>query len=794
MTFTPDGKLKSPFPSSLDRSTAFDLSVTQPLTAAAKEDIRKKLQRKFQNTIDNLTEPAAKSFYTALWSEADYQHLLAEATALRNYLKRGSLDRLDTVTIRYFPKTSDIDALLNSPNLFKLDTSFNAAKEQLSVKLTSTDALKEWLRQRFNAQITRSDLNQLEIGAGYRRNWDNLSGKLQEIAAMRQLMTQTIARGFQCNLSDINSIETFRSDLYHTGLLRIFREDTLYKSWLWFTEGMFNINPFGFTTPDRVWMYPGIDSVNSARFDEAVRKSLDDPAGCCDGDPKKIEALVKASGTGKQLFKKEFAYSDETLGITTLDALQRSKRIRNEISWPVTEPLDSKWKSVLMPTDSSYLLNYDAANDYKLSTTIPKAIAENEKAFVLVHNVPEDMTIKLVDARENGVDQSNGEKVAGELFEQVGSAVTLLNPVGAAWALVRSKFANASPAVSPRTISPTYDWSESVVVLNKRTGQKSLFNKNSLDAMVRLDDDVIRIDQTLTSENVIREYADKMGISRDTAERLILCGPPRIDYDSARIDASVKNVLAWFEQKLSTYRTWAKSTTVLPGLLKNDSLLITTLLAFPDRSLPPDTLAMKTNDKPVYRTVVFEPDLSSPPAKNKFTLTETAPKASGGDTTRVIAKKEVRSGKLFRFDVSAGIAYTFTDYTANIASTSGNTFKVKADDDQLRLIAGLHIYPWQLFKQDDSFLGITSGHFRNRVSLFVGVGIPEPLRNYYTGIGFDLIPGFKLTVGAHLVRSSKYKIVNNEVEDEQSGVRAVGPFASFTLQPATLVKLLGFVK
>jgi hypothetical protein len=134
------------------------------------------------------------------------------------------------------------------------------------------------------------------------------------------------------------------------------------------------------------------------------------------------------------------------------------------------------------------------------------------------------------------------------------------------------------------------------------------------------------------------------------------------------------------------------------------------------------------------------------------------------------------------------------DYDAKTASVINNQVTVKDNSNQVRVIVGLHIYPFKLFKQDDSFLGIKSGRWLHRFFAYTGVGIPDPLKNYYFGVGADLIPGFKLTVGEHLFRNYKYNINNNQIVEQHSALKIAGAFIGFSIEPSTFVKAIGIIK
>ena len=76
----------------------------------------------------------------------------------------------------------------------------------------------------------------------------------------------------------------------------------------------------------------------------------------------------------------------------------------------------------------------------------------------------------------------------------------------------------------------------------------------------------------------------------------------------------------------------------------------------------------------------------------------------------------------------------------------------------------------------------------------MGVGIPDPLGNVYFGISGDLLPGLKLTTGAHIVKNNKYLIQNNRIIEETLRYQFGGPFIALQIDPASLINVLNIFK
>jgi hypothetical protein len=162
-----------------------------------------------------------------------------------------------------------------------------------------------------------------------------------------------------------------------------------------------------------------------------------------------------------------------------------------------------------------------------------------------------------------------------------------------------------------------------------------------------------------------------------------------------------------------------------------------------------------------------------------------------------IASFDYKVGKHYTFLASVGIGFTFPNewYSQNTVTAEANgTIQTDSKAETIRLLAGLHIYPWKIFLQDNRFLGSKKHPGYTRFALFAGLGIPKPLQNYYPGISYDPVPGIKLIVGPHLYRHKRFKTENNVITQTTARVKYAGPYFSINLDPAVAVKALGFFK
>jgi hypothetical protein len=375
---------------------------------------------------------------------------------------------------------------------------------------------------------------------------------------------------------------------------------------------------------------------------------------------------------------------------------------------------------------------------------------------------------------------SPAQEAINPFLESVGELVSTITPLGPVWAKLNP---NPVKRNSRATISADHD-----VFLNAQMTvmqQQALSHKLTGARATRMD--------------VLEEYVEQVGIDRNDAhlEFYLRCGSvPSLDYsDSVAIHESTQRLL-------ENYMDFVKYNIQLKNIKASYarySLVLDVLNGMTNRSLPPDSLEVKKSEEIVYRTEMPELDLTNPPKEIKYTIIEVRPKPSSSTDSlrKTVAKGDFRIGKKHLFQISAGVGATLSDFTYRSFETVNGQLKAETNGDKVRMIAGVHVYPLKLFLQDKSFMGIknkTMGQKNprvlNRLSVFLGVGIPDPLKNYYLGASSDLLPGFRLIAGAHFYRNNRYNIQNDQIVEESAALRLAGPFLSFNIEPTSFVKAL----
>ncbi|MBN8691767.1 MAG: hypothetical protein J0L69_01160 [Bacteroidetes bacterium] len=201
--------------------------------------------------------------------------------------------------------------------------------------------------------------------------------------------------------------------------------------------------------------------------------------------------------------------------------------------------------------------------------------------------------------------------------------------------------------------------------------------------------------------------------------------------------------------------------------------------------------------EPLHQTKKIEVKTLDKPA-----LVNVSIKNVGEKETKEIAKFKFRTGKAYRIQLGAGLAYTDwrlikkdREFIQTTITENNGTIDIKNTYQPVRFVAGMHIQLGKgLLLQNNGFVfchGITN--LLGRTSIFIGVGVPKPLENIYTGLGLDLWPGLKATAGIHWYRNDFYTITNNKIVAQKPNFNGA-PFIGINIDPTSLLKGLGVIK
>jgi hypothetical protein len=203
------------------------------------------------------------------------------------------------------------------------------------------------------------------------------------------------------------------------------------------------------------------------------------------------------------------------------------------------------------------------------------------------------------------------------------------------------------------------------------------------------------------------------------------------------------------------------------------------------------TLEEITDTIPRFKSQAFLPDTKEAPYKFEYSLTKVVKSdtAKAGYLKYKTDSSYFNAGKRYRFQLAAGLAYSFAPIVRTNIDTSKNSFSVNKDENKMRIIAGVRFYLGKgIYLHDNRFIPRGKLGWLDKTSIMIGVGIPRPLDNYYIGAGYDIVPGFNINFGSHFYRYINYQVANNTIVDNSSILKVNG-YVAITLDPTLFVKI-----
>ncbi len=210
--------------------------------------------------------------------------------------------------------------------------------------------------------------------------------------------------------------------------------------------------------------------------------------------------------------------------------------------------------------------------------------------------------------------------------------------------------------------------------------------------------------------------------------------------------------------------------------------------------IPPYALQTTSNDSARLLTDVIYPDRSMKvPYQYSYKL-------AIKDTSKNLAvinpidSSGYRVGKRRFVELGLGVAYAFTSVEQVNIDTAGGVFNPSSSENKIQFMVGLKFHLWRsIYWGNNQFVfskkSLHDGTLRERLFAFVGVSIPNPLNNIYTGIGVDLVPGLSLHAGAQWYEYKKYSVNNNIILKETTVYRPAF-YMGVTADPILVVNII----
>ncbi len=756
-----------------------------PINVATLDSLDKQTKKDYRDILIKKTDAAIKNinnttnhlsqFYRWLWGDADVDNIKKDLAALKKVLEDA---RLSGQTFNVFTQVGDPlkDNLFDSSlNWF----SGNPANASAKIKLCLKNGFNQFIISSYNRSYSTASNDvknfDLEKWIAYTgllsKQSDTVKRLLAKIYSTRRagmcIETMQEARNFSDNLESNPDFSEIR------GLLKA----DWFKQWLWFREGRAILDPLDFTTEDYLKKNLQYDSVKARIFDEYIsavieKYKLYDTVGKVDA----FKKILSLKGTGSDQFKLAGIAEAIQKNQDNFKKLVTVNTCLNEISVPdisQNEFVVRTFRKFKATEYAYYNFSYSAKDKFECSFNRKKfltaAVGTDVEKIISVYNIPAGSDVDIKSDPKPIADRSAFQEVTDTLFSlatQVLGWSTKFAPFASLVDILQPVRVPSVSIGTPRHFIQVY--ADRHVDLGSITIQKYL-------------EKLLKDSLHIYDKKVFLRTIDNLSDISDTLD-----SPVNFVFDrfaGSRYSASVSRFLAEYTKQLNI-----EQNNVFQNL-RSDSLHLALMLPiFTTSGLPPGELKPDNNaDQPLFYSKSVQTKQSDDPVKMNNTIFGFTKK---GDTSKIVTFS-YKVGKHYRYQLGAGLAYTLSNYVQTSATEENGGIKVTNTAQQYRLIVGIHVYLGKgLFLQDNSFLG----RFNERVSGYIGVGIPKPLENIYPGVAYDLWPGFKATLGAHFYRNDKYTILNNVISEQHLKYKCAGPFFALQIDPSSLLKALGILK
>lgn len=394
---------------------------------------------------------------------------------------------------------------------------------------------------------------------------------------------------------------------------------------------------------------------------------------------------------------------------------------------------------------------------------IEQPLRGDEQVKVNMHNTRANETLELVikdTVRHNGRNNTmnsidEGIGILGEAYKTFSSLTTFLTSAWTSGVTVKSDDKRASYAG-----------------LNK-------MNDNIVDIKTVL----ALMEQDLKKKNEYNAYIASVASNHGSLTQYVEDGHIR----SGKTDNYIRALLTAYSGIYNRF-------VALKDAAKKDSLAIAmTYGNVYESTLPPATAKVQSRSgKPVYRTEILTAEKLDEDYKVNYMVRGYVANGAKTDTLK-LATFSTKNAKLKWMVPSAGLMFTIPDqsYAINkfeVSQTTGASITTKRKTTSF--VVGLNIYAKPINMLDNHWGHSKLCPWYSRLSVFIGLDVPEIMYHFYPGISYDILPGLKITGGAHLYRHTKYEIRNNAVQKQGDVLRGAGPFVGVNLDPNIVLRIV----
>jgi hypothetical protein len=713
-----------------------DLKISDSLQKKnARDLLLQKVEEASRIIKSNYYKKSLHRFYLYLWN-GDSSSLVKYLNFIETSLKSGNYQSSSEPLFSNF-----IKAFNSSLSNDKITTFYTVSKNNgQELQLWKTNSFNNFLIDYYNATLSNIDKNKIRISKEeiIESSYLLINEKKQfdeksKLYFKRYESLSEFNKNFYDSLFELHE-KFITSKSTYNNVIAMLREP-LFKEWFWLRGGEIRFNPFDGTTESIVKKNDKWNITNDKFIDS--------------------------------IFKNPYAPILEE----RLDSLE-IKQVNNDSILFLTDKLLNK---VIVPGKSKF---YNISSITEVKYNVDKKSLEGnlrtgQTKTIALHNLLSNLKAGLVEKEKAFSDKSPFQEGLDTVVGTLGELAALyakFTPFGTILNFIQPRLLDNNSVISFENLAKN---ANAAFLKNN----KNISNKVSLEKINLFDYDYTQKNKGLSFNHELRQKLIDNNLFDSSIFKLI--------FKSEVTIASAIDKKDDYEILMKSYLTLLTNNVINKLIL--DSFCLASVIDIYNKSTIPKYPIIKISDTDyVYSTKILE----TTPSKKAIEKEIGVFTVKGTDTS-FVSKFSYNVSQYYRVKLSAGIAYTLTPFNQSVAKQDANGITITNNIELYRLILGVHYYLGKgLYNQSAKFWGKNT----ERTSLFLGVGIPDPLGNIYLGISRDLLPGLKLTAGGHIVKNNKYLIQNNSIIEESVRYQFGGPFIAIQIDPTSLIQVLNVFK
>lgn len=833
ITLSEGGRLKTPPGFAFVEGYSYDINLKIEKPQAEHKAFLKNFKTRIQDTYEKLDDESYPftALYSHLWSPQKYKQIKQEYKDLIDILSDGNPEVALGLSTNNFPSFLGKAFLQKAlfGDSYRIYTDVEGAPKNVAFNSDNTILIQNWKPtgdtatfEIFTSKIENqflydyfaesrkriaANLNVLKTKSFYSK-MASLRTIDTDLTALAKQLTQSNTATILCDPILYNRFLTLTKALYNDDFVKALQAgwvEQWVQQWLWRMDGNIALNPLGFTDEKLLATRSGFDTARAKAHDAhrasvvegmIASKELNDK----NADLLTFDTALKQQGKGSEI------YSHASFNKTLAED--------NKKKWADFQPVITKRLSFKLPVVEKGKVSrimyrhYDASNQLKgsIPEDVPTVPNKTSVAAVVYNLVPQEEP-KLTESPVETPNESSavtslkeaGSTISGLLGEAGPLTGILANFVGG----IRSPGSPIPPVnfTMPQLKATTsgnkkFDLIESVVIkyftltVTREKGsyfvlvtkENKTVNRISLTAEIETHLKGQLLSGCTALKSLINEGLESIKGHIDDFPDTDM-GVASMNNAIAQLQKQVNDILQAAFQRLDKNR-------ILNSLSVQSS--IASLLSSPSfYTLPPAEFEADKGKVPSYRNefIPFADEKKAVEKNAEIVVTNVEKK------TEKKRKDMYVTAPTTLLTPSLGIAYIFDPFRRSEVKVENGAITNNTDEEQLRIIAGLHIHFAPMLQKDNRNIFQLKGRaLLSRISVFAGVSFPKPFYNLHPGLSADVWPGVKVMAGAHFYRFTNYTVLNNQIIDQKSGYVFNSGFASINIDPVAFVKLIGIIK